>query len=134
MVLYQSEATLVLGTAVAAMRYSLFPSITVRGEQSGRCHGSKSLKFTRRCAAVDEASQSLISITEGIAIISGMNIQIAAATEEQSTVVENINRNISDINDITQRNADTGQDAAQACQSLLQLAHRLDSLVANFKL
>ena len=85
-------------------------------------------------AAVDEASQSLITISEGIAIISDMNIQVAAATEEQSTVVENINRNMSDINDITQRNVDSGQDAAAACQSLLQLAHRLDSLVANFKI
>jgi len=85
-------------------------------------------------AAVDKANQSLISISEGIAIISDMNIQVAAATEEQSTVVEDINRSMSDINDINQRNAETGQDAAQACQSLLQLAHSLDNLVARFKI
>lgn len=83
--------------------------------------------------AVDEASQSLTGISERIGSISDMNIQVAAATEEQSTVVEDINRNVSDINDITQRTADTAEDAAQASQSLTQLAHRLDSLVANFK-
>ena len=84
--------------------------------------------------AVDEASQSLTGISERIGSISDMNIQVAAATEEQSTVVEDINRNVSDINDITQRTADTAEDAAQASQSLTQLAHRLDSLVANFKI
>ncbi|PKG72895.1 methyl-accepting chemotaxis protein [Shewanella sp. Choline-02u-19] len=83
--------------------------------------------------AVDEASQSLTGISERIGSISDMNIQVAAATEEQSTVVEDINRNVSDINDITQRTADTAEDAAKASQSLSQLAHRLDSLVANFK-
>ena len=84
-------------------------------------------------AAVDEASLSLTGISERIGSISDMNIQVAAATEEQSTVVEDINRNISDINDITLRTADTAEDAAKASQSLIQLAHRLDSLVASFK-
>lgn len=85
-------------------------------------------------AAVDKANQSLISISKGIAIINDMNIQVAAATEEQSTVIEDINRNMIDINDINQRNAEAGQDAAQACQSLLQLAHSLDNLVEKFKI
>ncbi|MDR8525733.1 methyl-accepting chemotaxis protein [Shewanella fidelis] len=84
-------------------------------------------------AAVDEASLSLTGISDRIGSISDMNIQVAAATEEQSTVVEDINRNISDINDITLRTADTAEDAAKASQSLIQLAHRLDSLVASFK-
>ncbi|MCK8045079.1 methyl-accepting chemotaxis protein [Shewanella sp. 1CM18E] len=83
--------------------------------------------------AVDEASLSLTGISERIGSISDMNIQVAAATEEQSTVVEDINRNVSDINDITLRTADTAEDAAKASQSLIQLAHRLDSLVASFK-
>ncbi|MCE9687884.1 methyl-accepting chemotaxis protein [Shewanella sp. AS16] len=84
-------------------------------------------------SAVDEASQSLSGISERIGLISDMNIQVAAATEEQSTVVEDINRNVTEINDITQRTADTAQAAAQASQSLNQLAHRLDVLVARFK-
>jgi methyl-accepting chemotaxis protein len=62
-----------------------------------------------------------------------MNIQVAAATEEQSTVVEDINRNVTEINDITQRTANTAQAAAQASLALNQLAHRLDTLVAKFK-
>lgn len=84
-------------------------------------------------AAVDEASQSLSGISDRIGLISDMNIQVAAATEEQSTVVEDINRNVTEINEITQRTASTAQAAAQASQSLNQLAHRLDVLVAKFK-
>lgn len=83
--------------------------------------------------AVDEASQSLSGISEQIGQITDMNIQVAAATEEQSTVVEDINRNVTEINDITQRTADTAEAVAQASQSLIHLAHRLDTLVAGFK-
>ncbi|EDQ01373.1 methyl-accepting chemotaxis protein [Shewanella benthica] len=84
-------------------------------------------------AAVDEASQSLTGISEQIGHITDMNIQVAAATEEQSTVVEDINRNVTEINEITQRTSDTAHAAAQASQSLNQLASRLDTLVAGFK-
>jgi len=83
--------------------------------------------------AVDEASNSLSGISQQIASISDMNIQVAAATEEQSTVVEDINRNVTEINDITQRTAQTAQAAAQASKALNQLASRLDTLVARFK-
>ncbi len=83
--------------------------------------------------AVDEASQSLSGISEQIGQITDMNIQVAAATEEQSTVVEDINRNVTEINDITQRTADTAEAVAQASQSLIHLAQRLDTLVAGFK-
>ncbi|MEC4726249.1 methyl-accepting chemotaxis protein [Shewanella sp. D64] len=83
--------------------------------------------------AVDEASRSLSGISDQIGQITDMNIQVAAATEEQSTVVEDINRNVTEINDITQRTADTAEAVAQASQSLSHLAHRLDNLVAGFK-
>ncbi|QSX40774.1 methyl-accepting chemotaxis protein [Shewanella cyperi] len=83
--------------------------------------------------AVDEASQVLSGISERIGLISDMNIQVAAATEEQSTVVEDINRNVTEINEITQRTAETAQAAARASQDLTSLAGRLDQLVAKFK-
>ncbi|WP_226685118.1 methyl-accepting chemotaxis protein [Shewanella indica] len=83
--------------------------------------------------AVDEASQALSGISGQIAQISDMNIQVAAATEEQSTVVEDINRNVSEINEITQRTAQTAEAAAAASDALNNLAYRLDTLVARFK-
>ncbi|WP_028772844.1 methyl-accepting chemotaxis protein [Shewanella waksmanii] len=83
--------------------------------------------------AVDEASQTLTAISERIGSITDMNIQVAAATEEQSTVVEDINRNVTEISEITQRTAETSHAVAQASADLNDLARRLDSLVAGFK-
>ncbi|GIU17101.1 energy taxis-modulating methyl-accepting chemotaxis protein with Cache_1 sensory domain [Shewanella colwelliana] len=84
-------------------------------------------------AAVDEASHSLTEISQQIGAITDMNIQVAAATEEQSTVVEDINRNVTEISEITRRTTETSEAVAQASQSLNQLARRLDTLVAGFK-
>lgn len=83
--------------------------------------------------AVDKARHSLVEISQQIGAISDMNIQVAAATEEQSTVVEDINRNVTEISEITQRTTETSNAVAQASQSLNQLALRLDALVAGFK-
>ncbi|GAL06507.1 methyl-accepting chemotaxis protein I [Photobacterium aphoticum] len=85
-------------------------------------------------SAADEASQALQVIAEKISLISEMNMQVAAATEEQSTVVNDINRNIDEINDSTQHTADTADQLAQSSQSLRTLSQRLDEMVGTFKL
>ncbi|KLU98701.1 methyl-accepting chemotaxis protein [Photobacterium aphoticum] len=85
-------------------------------------------------SAADEASQALQSIAERISVISDMNMQVAAATEEQSTVVNDINNNIDEINDSTQHTADTADQLAQSSQSLRALSQRLDDMVGTFKL
>ncbi|MBB1268805.1 methyl-accepting chemotaxis protein [Shewanella sp. SR44-3] len=125
-----------LASRTAASTNEVQAMIDKLQSESGRAVDAMSQSRSRSregVAAVDEASQSLSGISEQIAMISDMNIQVAAATEEQSTVVEEINRNVTEINDITHRTANTAQAAAQASQSLNQLAHRLDSLVARFK-
>lgn len=63
-----------------------------------------------------------------------MNTQVATATEEQSTVVNDINCNIEEINETTQRTATTAEDLAQASLELQQLSHRLEVMVGSFKL
>jgi methyl-accepting chemotaxis protein len=125
-----------LASRTAASTNEVQTMIDKLQSESGRAVEAMAQSRTRSregVAAVDEASQSLSGINEQIGMISDMNIQVAAATEEQSTVVEDINRNVTEINDITQRTANTAQAAAQASQSLNQLALRLDTLVARFK-
>lgn len=85
-------------------------------------------------SASDEASSALISIAERITLIADMNTQVATATEEQSTVVNDINCNIEVINETTQRTATTAEDLAQASLELQQLSHRLEVMVGSFKL
>ncbi|PSW18524.1 HAMP domain-containing protein [Photobacterium sanctipauli] len=85
-------------------------------------------------SAADEASGALVSISDRITLISDMNTQVATATEEQSTVVTDINCNIEEINETTQRTADTATELAHASQALRDLSARLDGMVGTFKL
>ncbi|WP_261857747.1 methyl-accepting chemotaxis protein [Photobacterium sanguinicancri] len=85
-------------------------------------------------SSADEASAALVSIADRISLISDMNTQVATATEEQSTVVNDINCNIEEINDTTQRTAETAALLADSSQELRALSQRLDSMVGTFKL
>ncbi|MCR3892318.1 methyl-accepting chemotaxis protein [Aeromonas caviae] len=82
----------------------------------------------------DEANGALDQITGHITKISDMNIQVATATEEQSSVVGEINRNVEDINQLTMETADIAHQLTESSRSLQQLSGELDKLVGNFRL
>ncbi|MFQ1965863.1 methyl-accepting chemotaxis protein [Aeromonas veronii] len=82
----------------------------------------------------DEANAALDQITAHITQISDMNIQVATATEEQSSVVGEINRNVEDINLLTMETADIAHQLTESSRSLQQLSGQLDKLVGNFRL
>ncbi|MBF9002056.1 MULTISPECIES: methyl-accepting chemotaxis protein [Vibrio] len=84
--------------------------------------------------ASDEAVQVLVSISERIHDISDRNIQVATATEEQSTVVHTINMNIEEINSINKMTTTTAEELAEASHDLNDLSSRLDRMVGTFKL
>jgi methyl-accepting chemotaxis protein len=89
---------------------------------------------TQGTDATNKTSGALVSIGEHIGLISDMNTQVATATEEQSTVVNEINQNIVEINEITQCTADTAAGLAESSQSLRELSSRLSTMVGVFKL
>ncbi len=62
-----------------------------------------------------------------------MAAQIATACEQQSSVTEEIARNISDINTLSNRAAQMSDDSAQASQQLTVTAEQLARLVARFR-
>ncbi|MFM4703222.1 methyl-accepting chemotaxis protein [Aeromonas bivalvium] len=82
----------------------------------------------------DAANETLGQITAHITQISDMNIQVATATEEQSSVVGEINRNVEDINQLTMETADIAHQLTASSRSLQQLSGELDQLVGNFRL
>lgn len=87
-------------------------------------------------SSVEQASragESLNAITQAVETISDMNAQIATASEEQTAVAEEINRNIVDISDVADQTADGSQQTAAASQDLARLAEQLQSLVGQFK-
>lgn len=81
-----------------------------------------------------KAGESLDSITSAVSEISNMNIQIASAAEEQNAVVEDINRNITNISSIANRTASHAQKNDAASKQLSDLATELQSLVGQFKI
>ncbi|WP_068716375.1 methyl-accepting chemotaxis protein [Vibrio tritonius] len=85
-------------------------------------------------SAADEAVGVLANISERIHDISDRNIQVATATEEQSTVVHAINVNIEEINSINEMTTNTAEELADASHELQDLSSRLDRMVGSFKL
>jgi methyl-accepting chemotaxis protein len=80
-----------------------------------------------------KASLELSSVTHRIGCIDDMNQAVAAATEEQSSVVEALNI---DINEINQLNTHGRKDLSQtlsACIALTGQSAQLSSLVRRFK-
>ena len=83
--------------------------------------------------ASDRATESLVSISQGISQISDMNILVATATEEQASVVRVINTNIEEINDINTLTAATAEQLNDSCAELRRLASNLDVMVNEFE-
>ena len=84
--------------------------------------------------ASQRTGQSLSAITEQVERISDMNTQVAAATEEQSSVTEEINRNVQGIADLAHANADEVRTCREDCQTLRGLADDLAKQMGSFRL
>jgi methyl-accepting chemotaxis protein len=80
-----------------------------------------------------QAGNRLDSITRAVASINDMNLQIATAAEEQSTVAEEMAHNIADISNVSDETARGAQHTADASQQLAELSIQLQTLVARFK-
>jgi methyl-accepting chemotaxis protein len=80
------------------------------------------------------AGQALDGLTANIGAISDMNTQIAAAAEEQSTVSEEINRNISNIYQASEQNAQAMSQLSTASKDLAVMAESMKDQVAFFKI
>jgi aerotaxis receptor len=83
-------------------------------------------------AKVLEADQALIGISEAVANITDMTTQIAAATEEQSSVAEEISRNIATIATLADQTSDEAQRSAVLSGQLTDTANSQYSLVERF--
>ncbi|MCG4452160.1 methyl-accepting chemotaxis protein [Pseudomonas sp. MMS21-TM103] len=84
--------------------------------------------------ASQRTGQSLGAITEQVETISDMNTQVAAATEEQSSVTEEINRNVQGIADLAHATADEVRSCREDCQTLSGLADDLARQMGSFRL
>ena len=80
-----------------------------------------------------EAGEAFSGIVERVNEINDMNIQIASASEEQSAVAEEINRNVVVISEMAQHTTEGSFQIASASEQISNLAEELQALVRTFK-
>ncbi|CAB1261080.1 methyl-accepting chemotaxis protein [Vibrio cholerae] len=78
------------------------------------------------------AGTALSQITANVDRISTMNTQIATASEEQSAVTEEINKNIITISEISNQTALGAQQSSEATLELARLAESMQQEVARY--
>ncbi|OLU35922.1 methyl-accepting chemotaxis protein [Pseudomonas sp. PA27(2017)] len=78
--------------------------------------------------------QALAGIAEAVAVIHGMNQQIAAAAEQQTAVAEDINRSVTSIRDLGEQSAAAMDENAGSSQQLAALGRELQGMAAHFRL
>lgn len=82
----------------------------------------------------DHAGERLGEVTQRIGEIDGMNQSVATATEEQTSVIESLNMDITEINTLNQEGVENLQSTLRACNDLEQQAERLKQLVGSFRI
>lgn len=106
-----------------------------------------SLESTEAVAAMDESlnnskvldekaamsGQALQEITSAVDAISGMNITVANAVEEQSVTAEEINRSIDNLKAMAIESDSHSKDTLTEVQSLTDLATDMQALLNRFK-
>jgi methyl-accepting chemotaxis protein len=80
------------------------------------------------------AGERLNSVLTGIGEMNEINISMAAATEEQTSVVDNLDRDISHITDLNQAMVGNLKSTLQACTELEDQSKRLQQLVNTFRI
>ena len=81
-----------------------------------------------------QAAASLEKITAAVSMIKDMNAQIAIAAEQQSSVSEEINKNIVNISMVVNETADGASQTSSASGELARLSNELQKLVGQFKI
>ena len=81
----------------------------------------------------DSTGKSLANITLAIGSISDLSIQVATATEQQSSVVNELNSHILNIKNMSDNTANEAKTINQKCDELNTSSSQLTGMVNNFK-
>ncbi len=82
----------------------------------------------------EQVGHSLDEIIHAVDAITEKNIQIASASEEQSSVAEEINRSITNISQIAAESASNVDRTTSTSETLSDMSSQLKMLVSHFKL
>ncbi|EGA68905.1 methyl-accepting chemotaxis protein [Vibrio sinaloensis DSM 21326] len=91
-------------------------------------------KCTQTAEGAGEVSESLDVMTQFVTDINDLSTQIATAAEEQSSVTQELSRNMTSINDIVGELDVNGQQAVENARNISAMNQRLASIISRFKL
>jgi methyl-accepting chemotaxis protein len=94
--------------------------------------GLEAAKQTEEIA--DRAGSALNNIVQSVGTIMDMNTQIATASEQHTTVTDEIDRSVVRISEVSESAAGGSRQTADKSQELSQLGEQLNRLVTQFKL
>ncbi|MEW8507409.1 MAG: methyl-accepting chemotaxis protein [Candidatus Thiodiazotropha sp.] len=80
-----------------------------------------------------EAGQALDKIVKSVSSINDMNLQIATAAQQQSSVADEINRSIANIATVADSTTHAASEAVECTTSIQQSMCKLNELIAKFK-
>ena len=83
---------------------------------------------------VERAGATMQEIVASVKRVTDIMGEISAASDEQSSGIDQVNRAVSQMDEVTQQNAALVEEAAAAAGSLQDQAHRLAEAVAVFKI
>ncbi|MBB1592690.1 methyl-accepting chemotaxis protein [Achromobacter sp. UMC46] len=83
---------------------------------------------------VERAGATMQEIVSSVKRVTDIMGEISAASEEQSSGIDQVNRAVSQMDEVTQQNAALVEEAAAAAGSLQEQAQRLAEAVAVFKI
>ena len=83
---------------------------------------------------VERAGATMQEIVASVKRVTDIMGEISAASEEQSSGIDQVNRAVSQMDEVTQQNAALVEEAAAAAGSLEEQAQRLAEAVAVFKI
>ncbi len=119
------ESTQEIQEMIARLQEGARSAVTMM--QRGREQADSSVQ------SAGETDRSLDSINQSVERINDMNAQIATAAEEQSAVVEEMNRNVESIRHLSMQTLDSTDAVVSATGHLEDLAGRLAALVHQYK-
>ncbi|MGF1753804.1 methyl-accepting chemotaxis protein [Vibrio makurazakiensis] len=88
---------------------------------------------TGAAVQVNSASSNLQSVNGTVTALSDINIQIAAAVEEQSMVTNGVSENVTKTNSISRENSQSVDTISTSAQELSSVAHHLETQMKRFK-
>jgi methyl-accepting chemotaxis protein len=90
-------------------------------------------KIAEGSRLVDESGKTLTEIVTAVRKVTDIVAEIAAASREQSSGIEQVNKAIMKMDQTTQENAALVEEAAAASEAIVGQAHALNEMIARYK-